>query len=149
MICSRGGQTTFFSSAIISPMNLKREGLALEAAVAFTACGKLLYLLVKLMGTATRTVLVQLKALRVILLVLLGSIIPLLAFRASKVDDDSGFPLFGHYINTFSLLAPILYSLLLKDLGKHAGSHSAAAFADSKAQTFLQGNRIDKSDLHL
>jgi len=118
-------------------MNLKRERLALEAAAVFAAGGKLLYLLMELMSAATRTVLAQLKALRVILLVLLGSIIPLLAFRASKVDDDSGFPLFGHYINTFSLLAPILYSLLLKDLGKHAGGYSAAAFADSKAQTFF------------
>jgi len=130
-------------------MNLRRERLALEAAVDFTAGGKLLYLLVKLMGTATRTVLAQLKALRVILLVLGGSIIPLLAFRAGEVNDDSGFPLFGHYINTFSLLAPILCFLLLKDFGKHAGGYSAAAFADSKAQTFLKGHRIDKSDLHL
>ena len=101
------------------------------------------------MGTTTRTVLAQLKSLCIILLILAGSIIPLLAFLAGEVDDDSGFPLFGHYINTFSLLAPKLYFLLLKDFGKHAGGYSAAAFADSKAQTFFQGYWIDKSDLHL
>ena len=129
-------------------MKLKRDRLALVAAVDFTAGGKLLHLLVKLVSAATRTVLAQFKSLCVIFLILVGSIIPLLAFLAGEVNDDSGFPLFGHYINTFILLALKLRFLLLKDLGKHAGGHSAAAFADSKAQTFLQGHRIDKSDHH-
>ena len=79
-------------------MNFKRERLALEVAEAFTAGGKLLYLLVELMGTATRTVLAQLKSLCVILLVFVRRIIPLLALIAGKGDDYPGVAFLSHIL---------------------------------------------------
>lgn len=50
------------------------------------------------------------------------------------------------------LLAPVLWvreAELLQDAGNNTGTHRTATFADSKAHTLLNGDRVDQLYRHL
>ncbi len=83
------------------------------------------------MATASRTVLLDLQPLGVIFLILKTCVISFLTLRTRKIDYRSSFRFLGHFS-------------LLYNLGEYTRPDSVAAFANSKAQTLLEGYRVDK-----
>lgn len=133
-------QTTFFSSAILSLKKLllatpllvevlcdvieypyKKRTLLLHPSTASSAkdeADSLSYLPVKADDTAARTILSQFQALGIVPSILIGSIRPLTALGAGKMNNGSYVAFFGH--------------ILLDNAGNTARAYCSASFSDGE-----------------
>lgn len=142
MASRRVSQTTFFSSATVSPMKLNLElpflGVTLPCVMNKIShapgYSSLLNLSMESVSTATRAILFQLQPLGVILFVLGSGICPLPTLSTGKANNNPSFSLLRHN--------------LLYDASKSTSPYRFTTFPDSKSQSLLQSHRINQLNGH-